>query len=228
MFVVGAMCSPVYCLPPPILLTNHCFSCSTCGIWVLAFISPVNPWQNGSANMRTQQRKRKRKTPATISSPLYQCILQFEALSSCRQQGNDVRKFAKEFSGVAEGLGYMKRPSRMSSTVPLMNPWGTGSWHSKTGSSQGGGARSRVRSRARSVSPQSPLLSPLRPGSPQSPLQSPLRSVSLQSPLQSPLRSVSPDSPPRPGSSQSPLQSPLRSGSRRSPLRSPLHNLTLI
>ncbi len=26
-FVVGAMCSPVYCLPPTILLTNHCFSC---------------------------------------------------------------------------------------------------------------------------------------------------------------------------------------------------------
>ncbi len=29
-FVVGAMCSLVYCLPPPILLTNHCFSCTTC------------------------------------------------------------------------------------------------------------------------------------------------------------------------------------------------------
>ncbi len=28
--VVGAMCSPVFCLSPPILLTNHCFSCSTC------------------------------------------------------------------------------------------------------------------------------------------------------------------------------------------------------
>ncbi len=130
MFVVGAMCSPVYCLPPPILLTNHCFSCSTCGIWVLAFISPVNPWQNGSANMRTQQRKR--KTPAIISSPLYQCILQFEALSSCRQQVNDVRKFAMEFSGVAEGLGYMKRPSRMSSTVPLMNPSAAGGWGGRT------------------------------------------------------------------------------------------------
>ncbi len=30
LFVVGAMCSPVYWLPPPIFLTNHCFSCSTC------------------------------------------------------------------------------------------------------------------------------------------------------------------------------------------------------
>ncbi len=37
---------------------------------------------------------------------LYQCILQFEALSSCRQQGNNVRRFAIEFSGAAEGLGY--------------------------------------------------------------------------------------------------------------------------
>ncbi len=44
--------------------------------------------------------------PATISSPLYQRILQYEALSSCRQQGNDVRRFAVEFSGAAEGLGY--------------------------------------------------------------------------------------------------------------------------
>ncbi len=33
-------------------------------------------------------------------------ILQFEALSSCRQQGNDVRRFAVEFSGAAEGLDY--------------------------------------------------------------------------------------------------------------------------
>ncbi len=47
-----------------------------------------------------------RPPPATISSPLYQRILQFEALSSCPQQGNDVRKFAVEFSGAAERLGY--------------------------------------------------------------------------------------------------------------------------
>ncbi len=79
------------------------FSC----IWVLAFISPVDSWQNGSSNLRTQQRKCLcHPPPATISSPLYQRILQFEALKSCRQQGNDVRKFAVEFSGAAEGLGY--------------------------------------------------------------------------------------------------------------------------
>ncbi len=30
LFVVGAMCSPAYCLSPPALLSNHCFSCSTC------------------------------------------------------------------------------------------------------------------------------------------------------------------------------------------------------
>ncbi len=57
--------------------------------------------------MRTLQRKGLcRPPPATISSPLYQCILQFEALSSCHQQGNDVRKFAVEFSGAADGLRY--------------------------------------------------------------------------------------------------------------------------
>ncbi len=57
--------------------------------------------------MRTQQRRGLgRPPPATISSPLYQRIFQFEALSSCRQQGNNVRRFAVEFSGAAEGLGY--------------------------------------------------------------------------------------------------------------------------
>ncbi len=30
LFVVGAMCSTVYCLSPPILLPHHCFSSSTC------------------------------------------------------------------------------------------------------------------------------------------------------------------------------------------------------
>ncbi len=29
LFIVGAMCSHVYCLPPPIFLPNHCFSCFT-------------------------------------------------------------------------------------------------------------------------------------------------------------------------------------------------------
>ncbi len=86
-----------------ISLLKRPFSC----IWVLAFISPVDSWQNGSSNLRTQQRKCLcHPPPATISSPLHQSILQFEALSSCRQQGNDVRKFAVEFSGAAEGLGY--------------------------------------------------------------------------------------------------------------------------
>ncbi len=68
---------------------------------------PHLTWQNGSAKMRTPQRRGlDHPPPATISSPLYQRILQFEALSSCRQQGNDVRRFAVEFSGAAEGLDY--------------------------------------------------------------------------------------------------------------------------
>ncbi len=41
-----------------------------------------------------------------VSSILYQRILQFQALSSLRQQGTDVRKFTLRFSGTAEGLGY--------------------------------------------------------------------------------------------------------------------------
>ncbi len=53
--------------------------------------------------MRTQQRRGLGRSPP---SPLYQRILQYEALSSCRQQGNDMRRFAVEFSGAAEGLGY--------------------------------------------------------------------------------------------------------------------------
>ncbi len=48
-----------------------------------------------------------RPPPAsTLSSPLYQRILQFRALSSLHQQGTDVRRFTLEFSGAAEGLGF--------------------------------------------------------------------------------------------------------------------------
>ncbi len=39
-------------------------------------------------------------------------IIQFEALISCRQQGTNVRKFALEFSGTAEGLGYNEAASK--------------------------------------------------------------------------------------------------------------------
>ncbi len=43
---------------------------------------PHLSWQNGSAKMRTQQRRGLgRPPPDTISSPLYQRILQYEALS---------------------------------------------------------------------------------------------------------------------------------------------------
>ncbi len=57
--------------------------------------------------MRTQRRKGLHHPPAsTLSSPLYQRILQFKALSSLRQQGTDVRRFALEFRGAAEGLGF--------------------------------------------------------------------------------------------------------------------------
>ncbi len=41
-----------------------------------------------------------------VSSPLFQRILQFQSLSSLRQQGTDVRKFALRFSRAAEGLAY--------------------------------------------------------------------------------------------------------------------------
>ncbi len=47
-----------------------------------------------------------RPLTTNVSSPLYQRILQFQALSSLRQQGTDVRKFALRFSGAVEGLGY--------------------------------------------------------------------------------------------------------------------------
>ncbi len=46
------------------------------------------------------------RPPRDLRPCLYQRILQYEALSSCRQQGNDVRRFVVEFSGAAEGLGY--------------------------------------------------------------------------------------------------------------------------
>ncbi len=40
LFVVGAMCSTVYCLSPPILLPHHCFSSSTCVSLVPSSLTP--------------------------------------------------------------------------------------------------------------------------------------------------------------------------------------------
>ncbi len=58
--------------------------------------------------MRTQRRKGLHRPPpaSTLSSPLYERILQFRALSCLRQQGTDVRMFAQQFSDAAEGLGF--------------------------------------------------------------------------------------------------------------------------
>ncbi len=105
-------CAPVFCLPAcffplGVVFVVLCFVIKK--PWFPLHLSPRPhlSWQNGSAKMRIQQRRGLgRSPPATISSPLYQRILQYEALSSCRQQGNDVRRFAVEFSGAAEGLGY--------------------------------------------------------------------------------------------------------------------------
>ncbi len=57
---------------------------------------------------RTQRRKGLHQpSPAsTLSSPLYERILQFRALRCLRQQGTDVRTFAQRFSDAAEGLGF--------------------------------------------------------------------------------------------------------------------------
>ncbi len=169
LFVVGAMCSPVYCLTPP-SLSRYCFSRFTCVVLVCLPIyspgvsSPVliccftlcvwclhirqlsaclpaclsvflsrggfcsflfhfiikNPpfsctWVLASSLFHTHDRTDQPNedsaenglTPASnINSPLYQRILQFQALSSIRQQGTDVRRFALTFCGAAEGLGY--------------------------------------------------------------------------------------------------------------------------
>ncbi len=37
------MCSHVYCLSPPILLPNHCFSCSTCVFLITPVCLPIYP-----------------------------------------------------------------------------------------------------------------------------------------------------------------------------------------
>ncbi len=42
-FVVGARCSHVYCLPSPILLPHHYFSCSTCVPLVTFVCLPICP-----------------------------------------------------------------------------------------------------------------------------------------------------------------------------------------
>ncbi len=57
--------------------------------------------------MRTQWKKGLSRPPvSTLSSPLYQRMLQLNALSSLRQRGTDLREFALEFRNIAEGLGY--------------------------------------------------------------------------------------------------------------------------
>ncbi|RXN14473.1 thioredoxin domain-containing 3 -like protein [Labeo rohita] len=57
--------------------------------------------------MKTQRKKGLCPPPATtLSCPFYQRILQFRALSFLRQRRTDLRRFALEFSGAAEGLGY--------------------------------------------------------------------------------------------------------------------------
>ncbi len=179
------MCSPVYCLTPPSLLSRYCFSrftcvllvclpiyspgvsspvlicCfSSCECYVCTYCSylPVGlffplgvvfvhfcfilllkthhspaleslPHLSSTlmteqiSQMRTQRRMGSHQPPASnISSPLYQRILQFQALSSIRQQGTDVRRFALTFCGAAEGWGYNDAALKASSTVPLRSP----------------------------------------------------------------------------------------------------------
>ncbi len=57
---------------------------------------------------RAQRRKGLHHPPpaSTLSSPLYERILQFRTLSCLRQQGTEVRTFAQRFSVAAEGLGF--------------------------------------------------------------------------------------------------------------------------
>ncbi|RXN37998.1 SH3 domain-containing -like protein [Labeo rohita] len=57
--------------------------------------------------IKTQRKKGLCPPPATtLSCPFYQRILHFRAQSFLRQRGTDLRRFALEFSGAAEGLGY--------------------------------------------------------------------------------------------------------------------------
>ncbi len=74
----------------------------------LRLIHSLNPWQNEPTMKRTQRKKGLyQPSPAsTLSSPLYEGILQFRALRCLRQQGTDVRTFAQRFSDTAEGLGF--------------------------------------------------------------------------------------------------------------------------
>ncbi len=179
------MCSPVYCLTPPSLLSRYCFSrftcvllvclpiyspgvsspvliccftscvwyvCTYCSYLVACLFFPLgvvfvsfcfflllkthhSPALESSphlsstlmteqiSQMRTQRRMGSHQPPASnISSPLYQRILQFQALSSIRQQGTDVRRFALTSVGQQRAWGTMMRPSRTSSTVPLRSP----------------------------------------------------------------------------------------------------------
>ncbi len=88
-----------------VFVNKNLFSSSD---WVFALFHSPQPWQNEPTMKRTQRRKGLHQpSPAsTLSSPLYECILQFRALRCLRQQGTDVRTFAQRFSDAAEGLGF--------------------------------------------------------------------------------------------------------------------------
>ncbi len=187
-FVVGAMCSHVYCLSPPVLLPNNkevlipppvspslrsiyfrllvsvvlcwsvvfrhvcvmltatvlclptCLFFSPSG-WVFVYVVIKSSFSylwvlasSLSSRILTERISQYEDSAEEgfVSSitrhylqPPIQRILQFEAL-------NDVRKFAVEFSGAAEGLGYNEAASRTSSTVPLMSPSAAGGWGGRT------------------------------------------------------------------------------------------------
>ncbi len=116
------MCVCVLCLP--ILQFSACllfplgvFFVHFC--FLLLLKDPLSPARESSPHLssgimteqnsqsRTQRRMGSHRPPApNVRSPLYQRILQFQALISLGQQGIDVRKFALRFSGAVEGLGY--------------------------------------------------------------------------------------------------------------------------
>ncbi len=111
-------CPALSSLVQPAFPYGVVFVCSFC---LLLLINPFNllhlgprplsftdTWQNEPTMKRTQRRKGLHHPPpaSTLSSPLYERILQFRVLSSLRQQGTDIRRFAQEFSDAAEGLGF--------------------------------------------------------------------------------------------------------------------------
>ncbi len=235
-------CAPVACLPA-------CFSPSGwfmffCLILLLKPWFPLNlsprphlSWQNGSATMRTQQRRGLgRPPPATISSPLYQRILQFEA-TPVREHTDSAPEPAPPRE-LTESAPEPAPPREPTESAPPREPTESAPEPAPPreptqSAPEPTPPREPTQSAPEPVPPREPTQSAPEPVPPREPTQSapePFRPVSRRSPLQSLLRPMGlMQSAPEPTPFRKPTQSapepaPPCEPTHSAPVREPTHS----